>query len=361
MKWFEQYSSNTMAGSGNQSAFEADPGVVHVGRVYYKALAGGTYGYSFLYTNILDSTFANGDKTVCNMICDEWEIVGATVGVCAECSAEWAAEPQNVQTLTFGGQESKIVMPGEFFTSDETEITAEKGGYLCIEIKFRGTLIPCHPESIIPAFVREDGAWKPSQQLPFVSMVGCTRPVAAKVGFMGDSITQGIGTPYNAYSHWNALCAEQIGTKWSWWNLGLGYARAYDASSNGAWLFKGKQCDIVVVCYGTNDVGHNRTADQIIGDLKTIVEKLHLAGAKVLLQTLPPFDWKDEKLAIWLEVNRRIREELRPQADAFFDIAPVLCEDEQTGVAKYGGHPDEKGCAKWAEGLVPVIKALLEK
>lgn len=361
MKWLEKYVSNTMAGSGNQFAFESDGESVAAGRVYYKLLAGGTFGYSFLYTNILDSTFADGDKGNCNLICDEWEIVGATVGVCAQCSPEHAAQPIRVQKMTFGGQESKTVMPGEFFTSDEMTITAEKGEYLCVEIRFRGTLIPCHPESILPAFVLENGVWTPSQKLPFASMVGCARPVAAKVGFMGDSITQGIGTPYNAYTHWNALCAEAIGEKWSWWNLGLGYARAYDMSSNGAWLYKAKHMDYAVVCYGTNDVGHYRTADQIVGDLQIIMDKLHAAGTKVLLQTLPPFDWKDERLATWLEVNRRVRGELAPQADAFFDVVPVLTDDEQSGVAKFGGHPDETGCAAWAEALTPVLKELLER
>ena len=362
MKWFAKYSSNTIAGSGNQAAFTANASEVRTSRVYYKLLSGGTYGYSFLYTNILDSTFAQGDKCNCNMLCDEWEIVRASVGVCKECGPEQATDPENALPLTFMGEKSHTLMPGEFLTSDEVRITAAKGEYLCVEMEFRGSLIPCHPESILPAFVLEDGKWVSSRELPFASMIGCDRPVQARVGFLGDSITQGIGTPWNAYTHWNALCAQAIGEKWSWWNLGLGYARAYDAASNGAWLYKAKHVDYAVVCYGTNDVGFGRTADQIVGDLRTIVDKLHEAGTKVLLQTLPPFDRTEEKNDIWLEVNRRVREELAPRADAFFDVVPVLIDgQEQNGRSRYGSHPDETGCARWAEALIPVLREFLTR
>lgn len=360
-KWFEKYVSNTTAGSGNQHAFRMNEGEERVSRVYYRVYAGGEWGYSLLYTNIIDSTFADGKITGCNMICEQWEIRSASVGVCSVCGPDMAADPHDVQELTFGGSRTKTVAPGEFFASDEVRIRAEKGEYICVEMRFAGSLIPCHPESIIPSFVLEDGKWTPSQQLPFASMVGCDRPVRAKVGFMGDSITQGIGTENNSYAHWNALCAEAIGEEWGWWNLGLGYARAFDASSDGAWLYKGKHCDAVVVCYGTNDVGWGRTPEQISGDLKKIIVKLHEAGAKVLLQALPPFDWKGEILERWLETNRIVRAELRPMADAFYDMVPVLTADEASGACLYGSHPDAVGCAKWAEGLTPVLREMLER
>lgn len=362
MKWFAKYGSNTIAGSGNQAAFAADEKELRKSRVYYRLLSGGTYGYSFLYTNILDSTFAQGDMCNCNMLCDEWEIVRASVGVCKECGPEYASDPVSAQPLTFQGAQGHTLMPGEFLTSDSVTISAQKGECLCVEMEFRGSLMPCHPESIVPAFVLEGGRWVPSQSFPFASMVGCDRPVWARVGFLGDSITQGIGTPCNAYSHWNALCAQDIGEEWSWWNLGLGYARAYDAASNGAWLYKAKHLDYAVVCYGTNDVGFGRTADQIVGDLRTIIDKLHRADTKVLLQTLPPFDRPEEQTKVWFEVNERVRKELAPQADAFFDVVPVLINGaEEQGKSRYGGHPNEMGCAKWAEALIPVLKEFLTR
>ncbi|MDO4741378.1 MAG: SGNH/GDSL hydrolase family protein [Eubacteriales bacterium] len=360
-EWFEKYFSNTSAGSGNQHAFRAQEGKEYTSRVYYKVFAGGEYGYSFLYSNVLDSTFADGSLSNCNMLCEPWRILSASVGVCAQCGPDDPAQPRDVQRLTFAGSEQKQAAPGEFFATDEVRIRAEAGEYLCVEMRFCGSLIPCHPESIIPAFLLEEGQWTPSQQLPFASMVGCDRPVRARVGFMGDSITQGIGTPNNSYAHWMALCAQEIGGEYGWWDLGLGYARAYDASSNGAWLYKGKQCDFAVVCYGTNDVAVGRTPRQIADDLRRIVDKLHEAGVKVLLQSLPPFDWTGENLEKWLETNRIVRGELACAAEAFFDVVPVLTDDEQGGACLYGSHPDETGCAKWAEALTPVLRAFLQE
>ena len=68
MKWFETYSSNTLAGSGNQYYFTTGDDKIHRGRIYYKIFAGGTYNYSLLFSNIIDSTYADGKVSHCNMI-----------------------------------------------------------------------------------------------------------------------------------------------------------------------------------------------------------------------------------------------------------------------------------------------------
>jgi len=171
-----------------------------------------------------------------------------------------------------------------------------------------------------------------------------------------------LGTEYNAYAHWNALVADRIGEKYSYWNLGLGFGRAEDAASDGAWLFKAKQMDAVVVCFGTNDVCQEKAVEKIKADLGEIVFKLKENGVKVLLQTLPPFDHEGERLQNWLEINRYVREELRQKADAFFDVVPFLLNGpESEGKSKYYGHPDETGCIIWAENLLPVLKEFLEE
>ena len=362
MKWFETYSSNTLAGSGNQYYFTTGDDKIHRGRIYYKIFAGGTYNYSLLFSNIMDSTYADGKVSHCNLILPEWELVQLRVGVCSTCDEVTAAEPEMLQILTFDGKASKKVAPGEFFTSDPEVIWAKKGEYLCVEIAFRGKMIPYHEESILPVFVWENGEWVPSKHVPFPGMVGCDRKVSKKVGFMGDSITQGIGTPINSYNHWNALVADAIGEKYAYWNLGLGYGRAQDAASDSAWLYKAKQCDEVVVCYGTNDVGQGRALEQIKRDLLTIVTKLKEVGARVLIQTLPPFDWQGEQLEKWLQVNAYVREVLSRYADGLFDVVPILIDGpEEEGRAGYGGHPDEVGCAAWAKALIPVVEELIDK
>lgn len=360
MKWFDTYKSNTLAGSGNQFYFMPEDNEPHTGRIYYKVFAGGRYTYSLLFSNIIDCTYFDGSVSHCNLLCDEWEILRASIGVCHDCGENLAGEVETFHPLTFQGAIHKTVMPGEFFTTDGLELEVKKDDYLCLEIEFRGSRIPCHEESILPVFVKEKDKWIPSKHVPVPGMIGCDREVRARIGFLGDSITQGIGTAVNSYLHWNALVAEAMGPDYSYWNLGLGFGRASDAASDGAWLFKAKQMDMVIVCFGVNDVCQGRTEEEIQKDLLTIVLELKKAGVKVMVQTLPPFDLQEDALEKWLRVNEYIRHDLVKEADAVFDVVPVLINGlEQEGEAKYNGHPNEEGCKAWADALIPVIKEFL--
>lgn len=360
MDWFHTYKSNTLAGSGNQLYYLTSDDKIHAGRIYYKVFAGGRYPYSFLFSNIIDSTYFDGSVSHCNLICEEWELIRASVGMCRACSESIAGEVEKLEPLTFGGNICHKVMPGEFFVSDELEIKAEKDEYLCLEIEFRGSMIPSFEASILPVFVKENGRWIPSDHVPFPSMIGCRRNVLARIGFLGDSITQGIGTGVNSYLNWNARVAEAIGTEYSYWNLGLGYGRAADVASGGAWFFKAKQMDLIILCFGINDIGQGRSEVQIKSDLSTIVSELEKVGIKVLIQTLPPFDWTGEELEIWIHINDYIRNTLSKQAHGFFDVVPLLLDGaECDGRARYGGHPNEEGCRVWSDAITPVIKGFI--
>ena len=68
MDFFKQYTSNTLAGSSNQSYFLSD-NTVQTGRVFYKVFAGGRYNYSFMFTNVIDSTYADGTHSKANIKC----------------------------------------------------------------------------------------------------------------------------------------------------------------------------------------------------------------------------------------------------------------------------------------------------
>ena len=71
--YFKAYVSNTLAGSGNQSYFVSD-NTIQTGRVFYKVFAGGKYNYSFMFTNVIDSTYADGAHSKANLRCKEWTI-----------------------------------------------------------------------------------------------------------------------------------------------------------------------------------------------------------------------------------------------------------------------------------------------
>ena len=361
MRYFEKFSSNTYAGSGNQLYFKLNDSETHTGRVFYKISESGEYNYSILFSNIIDSTFADGSISHKNLICDEWMIHSAKIGKCKDLVIPEDGRNahilvSNFKEVTFCGQKTKIVMPGEFFYSDPIKLEYDKGEYLCIELSFSGRMIPYHEETLLPVFVKDGEEWKYSKFMPFAGMIGCDRQVKAKVAYLGDSITQGIGTKPNSYMHWNAILSDKLGNQYSYWNLGIGYGRASDASSAGAWLYKAKQNDIIFVCYGVNDILQGRTEEQIKNDLRYIVKTLKNENKKVVLQTIPPFDYQGEDIERWERINSFILTNLKDEVDLVFDNTVLLGEKDKPSNAVYGGHPNEKGCEIWAEALYEIIK-----
>lgn len=377
MKYFEKYVSNTYAGSANQHFFTMDDGEIRTGRVFYKISVGGEYNYSLLFSNIMDSTYDDGSVSHKNLICSQWKIHSARVGISKSipagkemCELTVADKGEGKKAdiivgdfkgLSFDGRAEKLVMPGEFFTSDALKLNFDKGDYLCLEITFSGKMIPYHEESLLPVFVKDGEQWKYSRQMPFAAMIGCDRKVEKRVVYLGDSITQGIGAGYNTYMHWNAQLSEMLDRDYSYWNLGIGYARAEDAATDGAWLYKVKHSDTVVVCLGVNDLMQKQGgAAQIKADLKTIVSILKKEGKYVILQTVPPFDYSGEKIDEWKDINSYIKTVLAKEADFVFDNVKILCESEQVPyMAKFGGHPDERGCSAWAKAFYEEIKDII--
>ena len=370
MKFFEEFVSNSIAGSGNQLFFNMSEGQTRTGRLFYKISAPGEYDYSLLFSNIMDSTYNDGSLSHKNLICDSWTIHGARVGRCEkidtgkpvteltvadEGSEEGDIKVFSLKEITFGGCATKTVMPGEFFSTDPISLSFDAGEYLCLEITFSGKMIPYHDETLLPVFVKGDEGWRYSKLMPFASMIGCRRAVKGRIAYLGDSITQGIGTAPNSYLHWNARFAEKIGNGYAHWNLGLGYGRAEDAASDGAWLYKAKQNDIIFVCYGVNDILQGLPEEQIKSDLTYIVKRLKECGRTVILQTVPPFDYNAEDTLKWQRINDYIKTELISVVDAVFDNVDTLGESEHPEVTKFGGHPDEIGCEVWANELYSAL------
>ena len=357
MKYFDKYTSNTLAAAANQYFFiNEDPEKECRSRVFYKIFAGGRYNYSLLFTNIIDSTFRDGSVSHMNLVCDEWEIVSAGVALCDECSTTVMPEIDTLIPLTFGGKNSKVVAPGEFLSSDPIELDPKKGQFLCLDLTFKGRMIPYHEESIIPIFTLEDGEWRYCRNSPLACMIGCDRKPEKRIGFIGDSITQGIGTPNNSYKHYAAVVSEHLGEKYSYWDIGIGYARANDAATDGAWLFKAKQLDVITVCFGVNDINQGFTAEKIIENLEIIMKKLHDVGVKVIMQTVPPFNYSGERINTWNTVNKHIMTSMAERAEGVFDTRTVLSlSDEEPYNAKFGGHPNSEGNRAWGDALRNVV------
>lgn len=376
MRYFEEFKSNTYAASANQLYFKMNDNEIRTGRVFYKMSAGGEYNYSILFSNVMDSTYADGTVSRKNLTCDKWLIHSARIGICTKMNNSknisdlvMDDNDKNADITVFGfrdisfdEQKSKEVMPGEFFASDPVKLEYKKDEYLCLEITFSGKMIPYHEETLLPVFVKEGDQWKYSKLMPFAGMIGCDRQTKERIAYLGDSITQGIGTKPNSYLHWNAILSEKLGSDYSYWNLGIGYGRANDAASDGAWLYKAKQNDIVFVCYGVNDIIQGQPEEQIKEDLFNIVDQLKKSGIKVVLQTIPPFDYKNDNIDKWKRINNYIQDTLKNKVDLLFDNVPYLAKSEDDlHIAKYGGHPNADGCAVWSKALWAEVKDFLKQ
>lgn len=374
MKYFEKYRSNTYAGGVNQMPCSTKENEIRTGRVFYKITVGGRYNYSILFSNIIESTYSDGSLCHKNFICDSWTIHGARVGKCKNIDntkditlMTMADECENIDAdivvsdfndLTFGGKKTKEVMPGEYFTTDPISLEYESGEYLCLEVSFSGDSVPHQEETLLPVYVKENGKWKYSKNTPFASMIGCDREVKKQITFLGDSITQGLGTRLNRYEHWTAFLSDKIGDEYSYWNLGQGFGRANDLASEGSWAFKAKQNDIAFVCYGVNDILQGFTEEQVKKDLETIIDFLKKAGMKVILQTVPPFDYSGENIKKWENVNDFIKTKLKDKVDFVFNNVPCLGKKDLPSAAIYGGHPNAEGCKVWAEALYEAVKEM---
>ena len=355
---FKNYVSATLASNGNQTFFfPENESEILTGMVFIKIYKGGKFNFIFSYSGVIDSTFADGNVSRCNDICKGWKIHSLRAAAADSCDPD-IAEKLNFKTVTFNGK-SSVTVDKDLIFSDPVEINAEKDSYICLKTEFSGYCVPHHEESIIVLF-RKNNNWEASSKVPVPVFTGIDRTVRKRIAFIGDSITQGIGSDFNSYKHYAACTAVLLGGENSYWDLGLGFARGSDAASDGIWLEKAKQNDIISVCFGVNDILKNHTEEELKKDLKTIVEKLKKAGLKVIIQTVPPFDYDSRNAEIWRNVNKYIRTELSETADAVFDNNPILCEDgKDSPKAKYGGHPNNTGHRLWAEALAECIKNII--
>lgn len=336
-EFYDIYTSDCTAGCGNQLLTRLEAPVTKTGRCWFRLSRGGE-NYALLFSNQIDSTYDDGSISRVNDVGGEWKIKAMRIGLCSGVGEE----PAVWHAVTFGGEASREIAGKEPFVSDAVRLDAKAGDFLCYEITLIGSCYPYHEEAVLTI--------QPDKQIPLPLMIGCDRKVKEKIGFLGDSITQGCGTEDDSYTHWVAKIAEKLPPEYSVWDLGIGYARACDVATDGGWLVRAKQCDTVHVCFGVNDVLRGRGAEEILQDLHTIVGKLKAANCRVILLTLPPFDLEGDQKLQWRTVNHTIRESLWKAADGLFDIAAVLGDlppNEHRCI--YGGHPNAEGCQAVAD------------
>ncbi|MNI17895.1 GDSL-like Lipase/Acylhydrolase [compost metagenome] len=234
-----------------------------------------------------------------------------------------------------------MVAPGETFWSDPVDLNLPEGHYLA----FTWTITTLTPAKSFPYNTEQllvtayDAVGKhadeetaesfvPSENsLVLPAFIGYKKKVEHQVVFFGDSITQGVRTAKDGYEYWVARIADGLGLHTGVWNIGSGWARAYDAAADQAWLKKAKQGQQIMIALGVNDIDiGKRSTEQLLADLTRIVSLLIESdpAKHIILFTVPPFNFSDEQELIWRQVNEIIRTNPPIGVSRVFDMAAVL-------------------------------------
>ena len=359
---FADYPSNTYIATGNNYCITTEGAVSY--RAYLPVEAPGALEYCFYFSNTVDSTWGKGSVAHVGQSGSAYTVSAASVGT----SSEIQGAVLNEQPVTFAGDTQKQVSPDETFWSDPLTVDIPAGNYLVWTWTVEGEGIPATVMSdLTPTYAaKQGGQYIYTNEIPLPQLIGAKRNVKKRIVCLGDSITQGTGTPQYANAFWAADIAETLGAEYSLWNLGLGYSRASDCAADGDWLQRACHADIVTVAFGTNDmqggqygVGAPNAASAISTWISRIVTRLRDAGCAVILFNAPPFDLPALNEGIRTELNRLLPQTAADTGAALFDWCAVLENPSEPGRSLYGGHPDTEGCQKVAERFLAQFGDLL--
>ncbi|AIQ33901.1 GDSL family lipase [Paenibacillus sp. FSL R5-0345] len=334
------YTSATVLSTAANFIMNRQEPFTHTFRTYIRLRENGSLKLKFWHSNAVDSTWDQGQEAVGSEPGGDWVIETAYI-------ADGGTVPDGTITektqhaLTFEGNVSKAVSAGECFWSDEASIDLPEGHYLAftwtIKTLTAGKSIPFNVEGMLATAydapgnltVQEsaEGFTESDKLLVLPSFIGYKKSVNKRLVFLGDSITQGVRTLKDEYEYWVARIADGLGTDIGVWNIGSGWARAYDVAADGPWLNKAKQSDEVMIVLGVNDIDIGcRSADELLGDLTTIISKIKAenAEASIILSTVPPFNFQGEREETWRKVNQEILTNPPIGVSRVFDIASLL-------------------------------------
>ncbi|MBE5776848.1 MAG: hypothetical protein E7326_05020 [Clostridiales bacterium] len=318
----------------------------------------GTFSWRFGYQNAVDSTWDDGSVSFANLPGGHFRIRWAEAAACD--GDETVAERHFV---TFCGTQSADVSPGALIASDPVPLSVAPGGYVtftwCLEALEDNCVLPGTPDSMALCDVSEGDVHHgaPLRRVTDDTYDCCTLPcfwqadrdAPCTFAFIGDSITQGCQTRTDMQEQWAARIIKGLPCDIAGLNVGLGYARAQDAATGGAWLQKLSGADIVNVCLGVNDIFQMRDTEDhaavLIRNLTAVVRliKQHAPRTRVVLCTVPPFSMQGDEERVRKQVNACIRED-HLGADAIFDME-LLAVPGTEGLARFGDHPDGIGGA----------------
>ncbi|WP_160032842.1 SGNH/GDSL hydrolase family protein [Paenibacillus sp. An7] len=336
-----EYGSATAVSTATNFIMEQETASIRTYRTYVRLRETGQLDLKFWHSNAVDSTWDVGNTAKGSMPGGVWVIESAYVAVSGH-KRDGSIIPKSAVKVTFDGEMSKEVTPAEKFWSDSVHIDVPAGHDLVFSWTISapaGKSFPYNTEGLLVSAFEAEGNQADEEQgvlftasqnrLVLPAFIGYKRQMKEEIVFLGDSITQGVRTGQDGYEYWVSRIADGLGPDYGIWNIGSGWARAYDAATDGPWLAKSKQGSIVAIVLGVNDMDiGNRSADELLADLSFIIRKikrnLERGGVRVILFTVPPFNFTEDREKVWRTVNETIRTCPPEGTDAVFDIAKVL-------------------------------------
>ena len=336
-----EYGSATAVSTATNFIMEQETATTGTYRTYVRLRETGQLDLKFWHSNAVDSTWDVGNTAKGSMPGGVWVIESAYVAVSGH-KRDGSIIPGSAIKVTFDGEVSKEVTPAEKFWSDSVHIDVPAGHDLVFSWTITasaGRSLPYNTEGLLVSAFEAEGNKADEEQgvlftasenrLVLPAFIGYKKQVREEIVFLGDSITQGVRTRKDGYEYWVSRIADGLGPEYGIWNIGSGWARAYDAATDGPWLAKSKQGSIVAIVLGVNDIDiGSRSADELLADLSIIIRKIkrnpERRGVRVILFTVPPFNFTQEREGVWRTVNSTIRTCPPEGTDVVFDIAKVL-------------------------------------
>ena len=365
--YFSEYTYNPCLSTGNNAFIRKAENITY--RAYIPIEEYGDLEYSFYFSNTVDSTYSKGKPVYVGKPGEEFTIVSAKVYDGGESPED---DPVELGTVTFDGSDTKDVTGGEVYHSDPVTLDIPEGHYLLWEWTLNGRGIPALNMAELSIALQKgenDEDFGYCSDVPLPVFIGAKREkVTNRVVTVGDSITQGCQTEQLKFEYWAGQIAFQLPETASLYNAGLGWARMSDFATCGNWLGRTVNCDTAVIAFGTNDIGSGEfegdggnSADEILSWTETVIAQFKAADVKnIIVFNAPPFDYPEDKEAVRVEYNEKLRTLCETYGVEYFDFASYLSDPDDPAKARYGGHPNGEGGKLVADAFMDQYAELFE-
>ncbi|MFF5479842.1 SGNH/GDSL hydrolase family protein [Streptomyces sp. NPDC012935] len=321
-------------------------------------------------------------------------ITHASVAVAAGTGTA-AAIVDTMRRLTFGGNTTVVIPPGQQVLSDAVRIAVPADTDILVTTYSPTPSGPVtyHPHARQISYVAEGDVTEDATGVAYTGQVGSWRYLTAldvlsnesqgTVVVFGDSLTDGITSTANANRRWTdalsrrlraAITARQDVPRYSVVNQGIsgnqilvsGTGRPANNEAGltrfGRDVLARTNVKVVVIDLGVNDILRNpRLADpdRILDGLRALVRQAHARGIKVVGATLMPFQghrgYTDARENVRQQINAEIRAGRVFDAVADFDEALRDPYNPRKFRPDYDSgdhlHPSDKGYDRMGEAF----------